>query len=198
MKKLLLLLMFLIGFTNNAQSLSETENYYTPNGLLENVFDNYGNHFKLKDVLIAPKISVIDSTKILTSELLCTSGIFEIYFEKGSGMNLPNNPNHIERRNVVCTVFNELSNFIDSPLKNSGNTSKIKIWIRDIDEIPNAQNFDISYGTSYYNVPKNNNAADISDNQLWKTILSGVDAYKNTSQNAIIDQANFYHATLAF
>ena len=96
--------MFLIGFTNNAQSVLETENYYTPNGLLENVLDNYGKH-QIKDVLVAPKISVIDSTKILNSELLCTSGIFEIYFEKGSGMDLPNNPNHIERRNVVCTVF---------------------------------------------------------------------------------------------
>ncbi len=149
---------------------------------------------KLKDISISPKVSVQDSTKILESTLLCTSGIFELYFEKGSGMELQNNPNHVLRRNVICSVFNDLSNFLITPLKTPNNNAKIKIWIRNINEIPNSQNYDISYGSSYYNVPENVYESVIVDNLLWKTILSGVDSYKN---NSLVSE-NYYHATLAF
>lgn len=175
-----------------AQSFDENT---TPNGMMEYVFDNSGNKFKLKDISISPKISVRDSTKILESTLLCTSGIFELYFEKGSGMELQSNPNHIARRNVICTVFNDLSDFLITPLKIQNSQVKIKIWIRDINEI---QSDDISYGSSYYNVPENLTIANIADNQLWKTILSGFDAYKNVSQSSVLNNENYYHATFAF
>ncbi len=190
-------LALILFFTHSAFSQSPIvdENKRTPNGLLDNVFDNYGNHYTLNDIVVGPKISVIDGD-ILESTLLCTSGIFEIYIEKGSGMELPSNPNHIARRSVVCAVLADVSQFLETPIKN--NTEKIKIWIRDFDEIPNRNSFGISYGTSYYNVPQNNTTANLSDNQFWKMVLSGKDSYSSISQDGMLGREKFYHATLAF
>ena len=161
--------------------------------MLDNIYDNYGTNYKLKDIVVEPKISIIDGD-ILESTLLCTSGIFEIYFEKGSGMELTNNPNHIARRNVICSVFSDVSNFLVTPLKN--NNTKIKIWIRDFDELQNTS-YGVSYGSSYYNIPVNTKGtASITDNELWKTVSSGVNSYNNTTQYG--NTISFYHGILAF
>lgn len=198
MKKLLLL--FLAFSCLIVQAQTPDTNYFTPNGAFDTIFDNYGNPLQLKNVAVMPQESVLTSS-LLQSTLLQTVGMFEIYYEAGSGMEAPNDASHIARRNVIHNVFSDASAFFSSPLKNVGNTTKIKIWIRSFDEVSSLMANPISYGTSYYNVPKNNSStANIVDNQLWKTINSGNDAYENTS-NIYYDETTklkFYHATLAF
>ena len=200
MKKLFFLFFVSIFIGSQAQIKPTNQSYLSPNGIFENVFDNYGNQLQLNDVAIMPKQSVL-STTILHSSLLYTSGIFEIYYEEGSGMELPNDAIHVSRRNVINKVFLDVSDFLISPLKNVDNSTKIKIWIRDFDEISSLMSNQISYGTSYYNVPKKTTStAGIIDSQLWKTVNGGKDAYDNLS-NIYYDETNklkFYHATFAF
>ena len=183
-----------------AQIQPTDQNSLSPSGVFEKFFDNYGNHLILNDVAIMPQRSISNST-VLQSYLLQTSGIFEIYYEEGSGMELPNDATHISRRNVINKVFLDVSDFLISPLKNAGNPTKIKIWIRNFDEVSSLMTNQISYGTSYYNVPKQTTSiANIIDNQLWKTLNGGKDAYDNVS-NVYYDETNklkFYHATFAF
>lgn len=199
MKKLNFYLLFILfSFNGFAQDIN-INHYKTPNGILDKVFDNYGVSMQLHDIEVSPKTKA-DGT-ILTSQLLYTAGVFELYFEEGSGMELPNNPNHIARRNIVNQVFSDVSNFLITPLKNAGNSTKIKIWIRNFNEVPSVITNQISYGTSYYNVPKKTvSTADIIDNQLWKTLNGGKDAYDNIS-NLVYNNTNklkFYHASFAF
>ena len=200
MKKLFFLFFVSIFIGSQAQIKPTNQSYLSPNGIFESVFDNYGNQLQLNDVAIMPKQSVL-STTILHSSLLYTSGIFEIYYEEGSGMELPNDAIHVSRRNVINKVFLDVSDFLISPLKNVDNSTKIKIWIRDFDEISSLMSNQISYGTSYYNVPKKTTStAGIIDSQLWKTVNGGKDAYDNLS-NIYYDETNklkFYHATFAF
>lgn len=195
--KQLRLIILLIFFSIFSYGQNENKNF-SHDGVLEKVFDNYGTALKLKDVAITPKKSIVDGSTILTSNLLVTAGIFEIYFEDGSGMEL-NNATHNARRAVVSQVFTNLSNFLNTPLKNSGNTTKVKIWIRNFDEIAEIVPEQYTYGTSYYNVFKNLTTASITDNQLWKVINGGKNPYENVS-NRYYNGASlqFYHATFSF
>lgn len=85
-------------------------NNMSPLGLLEDVFDRYGNKLSLQEVRID---TTLNSDGVPKNVLLCSSGYFDLYFEIGSGMENTANPVHNERRNVVCQVFEDLSNFIN-------------------------------------------------------------------------------------
>jgi hypothetical protein len=90
MKKQLLLfflLTFFIGFSQNQADY--LNNFKTPNGLLDHVFDNYGNNFKLTDVAVGPKQSVIDTTKILESNFSVPQGFSKFILRKEAEWNLP-------------------------------------------------------------------------------------------------------------
>lgn len=209
MKKLILLFVFLFGITKtHAQtSIPEVGN---PNGsiggMFENTFDHYGNKYTLSDIRTdTPKRSKINN-QLKTSTLLCTSGFFELYFESGSGMESATDPVHIARRNVVCRVFNDLSSFINSPLKDAGNSNKVRIWIRDINEVyPSTTNV-LGLATAYYTMPKYDQYyfGGIVDNEIWKTIHLGKDSYINVasplynSSTNTVQSGLFYHGMMAF
>lgn len=198
MKNFKLFFLFLFSYFGIAQEINPN-NYKTPNGLLDKIFDNYGTAMQLHDIEVNPKTKTDGA--IITSELLYTTGIFELYYEQGSGMEFLNDTEHIARRNVINKVFADISNFLITPLKNNGNTQKVKIWIRDYNQIQNLSETLVLYGSSYYNVAKEEaNIGSIADNQLWKTINSGKDSFTNVS-NIYNDEQNliqFYHATFAF
>jgi hypothetical protein len=100
----------------------------SPEGKLETVYDNRGNLLKLKDILIdAPKeIGYLKTTNVTCS----TTSYFNLYFEPGCGMDDTSNPTNNARRAVMCKVFEDISNFITSPLSTTGN--KVNIWVRNI------------------------------------------------------------------
>jgi hypothetical protein len=180
--------------------------YYTPNGALDRVFDTNGTAYKLSEIEVA-KPHVLKNGTATSSTLLCSSGIFELYFETGSGMEIVGNASHDLRRSILCQAFQDLSDFINTPLKNSGNTTKIKFWIRN----PTALNMPANAGgaaSSFYSFPTYSFAISsqtsgingIVDNEIWKTIHTGVDSYSNTVFPIVTTTttSGFYHGWASF
>lgn len=165
----------------------EYEINLSPEGKLENIYDNQGNQFKLKDILInAPKNSgVLNTTNLNCS----TTSYFNLYFEPGCGMEDTTNPIHNARRAVMCKVFEDISNFITSPLSTTGN--KVNIWVRNIANM-SVPSGTLGLASSYY-LPTPN-VGGILDGEIWKTIHLGVDSYTNVMGGT----NNFYHGRVSF
>ena len=165
----------------------EYEINLSPEGKLETIYDNQGNQFKLKDILInAPKNSGVLNT---TSLNCSTTSYFNLYFEPGCGMEDTTNPTHNARRAVMCKVFEDISNFITSPLSTSGN--KVNIWVRNIANM-SAPSGTLGLASSYY-LPSPN-VGGILDGEIWKTIHLGVDSYTNVLNGTNL----FYHGRVSF
>lgn len=183
--KLLLLFFTLTSFLKIYSQ--DYEINLSPEGKLETIYDNQGNQFKLKDILInAPKNSGI----LTTTSLNCsTTSYFNLYFEPGCGMEDTTNPVHNARRAVLCKVFEDISNFITSPLSTTGN--KVNIWVRNIANL-SVPSGTLGLASSYY-LPSPNSGG-ILDGEIWKTIHLGVDSYTNVLNGTNL----FYHGRVAF
>ncbi len=216
MKKLILFFMFFLSLTllyaqKETQTLpNENEHNLSPNGLFDKVFDHYGNNYKLSDVLIGQEVRG-DNNQIVrsTNPAPMTCGYYDLYFETGSGMEDISNPIHVERRNVLCRVLTDLSNFINSPLTTNGLNNKVNIWVRNINNVitaPESPNGVLGLASSFYTMPYNNVAGfgGIVDNEIWKTIHLGRDSYTNVvsplmSTGISVGQSGiFYHGMMAF
>jgi hypothetical protein len=130
MKKLIYHFKFiclLMVATTHAQTdgKSTLENWSSPQGVFDKVYDGAGTSYNITSIL-AGKTYTVNAIPT-TSVLLCTSGIFELYFEAGSGMEITTNALHNQRRAILCQAFQDMSDFINTPLKNTGNTTKVKI-----------------------------------------------------------------------
>ncbi|WP_339888124.1 T9SS type A sorting domain-containing protein [uncultured Flavobacterium sp.] len=197
------LLLFLVKFSGFSQ---KTDSSFSPNGIFDNVFDDKGNSFKLSDIIVEESRK-ISNGNVINNTLLCTSGIFELYFETGCGMEVVGNTIHDQRRAIICQAFSDMSDFIITPLKNSGNSNKVKIWIRSPVSLglPTGA---VGAASAYYNVPTGNNIIasqgypirGIVDNEIWKTINSGTDSYSNTvfPISTTGQDINFYHGYTCF
>ena len=179
----------------------------SPNGVLDNVLDQNGNKYRLIDLLVNRNSNNNGSALNRSPLINCTStSYFNLFFEAGSGMEIVVDPvqNNINaaRRATVCQVFQDLSAFINSPLTTTGN--KVNIWIRNINalQLPSTNGL-LGVGSGFYNLPSSTTTSGIADNEVWKTIHSGVDSYANvaaplvttgTSSNA---SGLFYHGYLA-
>jgi uncharacterized delta-60 repeat protein len=186
-KKFKLLLLYFILFTLTKGYSQNFEINLSPEGKLETIYDNQGNEFKLKDILINnPRNSGILATRALSCS---TSSYFNLYFESGCGMEDTSNPSHNARRAVMCKVFEDVSNFISSPLSITGN--KVNIWVRNIANM-NIPSGTLGSGSSFY-LPSPN-VGGILDGEIWKTIHLGVDSYTNVLNGTNL----FYHGTVSF
>lgn len=186
-KLLLLFIILTVFFKSYSQ---EFEINLSPEGKLESVIDNRGNQLKLKDILIdAPK----ELGYLKTTSITCSStSYFNLYFEPGCGMEDTTNPTHNARRAVLCKVFEDISNFIISPLSTTGN--KVNIWVRSITN-ENVPTGTLGLASSFY-IPYSNGTNTIGgilDGEIWKTIHTGVDSYTNISNGTNI----FYHGKVA-
>ncbi len=184
-----------------AQKTAKPDFNITPDGVLENVFDQNGTQYSLLDLLINSQVN----TNTVSNLITCSStSYFNLYFEPGCGMEDISNPTHNERRAVVCKVFEDLSNFINSPLTTPGNTTKVNIWVRNINNVYTNPNGRLGTATGFYNLPSSTVIGGIADNEIWKTIHTGVDSYLNvttplTSLGGGTNQAGFfYHGMVTF
>lgn len=197
----ILLLLFVV--TTKAQT--PYNQYLTPNGVLENVFDQNGNRYQLRDLIVSNQIDLASNKSVLVS---CSStSIFNLYFEPGCGMTSTTNLTEINRRTVLCQVFQDISNFINTPLTTTN--KKVNIWVRNINNITGVNmNATLGLASGFYLLPPSNlNSASvqggIADNELWKTIHTGQDSYTNVAPPLIINSPNnndsgaYYHGMVA-
>jgi Secretion system C-terminal sorting domain len=189
-----------------------TTNHLSPKGYFETVFDIYGKSYQLADINFQQSKTLrngITSTTFTTAD----AGYFRLYFETGSGME-GNTTNQIERKAVAIQVFKDISNFINSPLTSNGLNNKVNIWVRDLNQLldattsnpnPAATSSVLGLATSFYTMPNGNNPTfgGIVDNEIWKTIHTGVDSYTNVrsplSTTAIASGASgvYYHGMMS-
>ncbi len=172
------------AYAQKEEGVNEKQTILSPNGILDDVFDHYGRKYKLSDLIIAKETKDGKGTTAKTTLITCNSGYFNLYFETGCGMEIVGNPTHDARRAVVCKVFEDLSNFINSPLSTTG--KKVNIWIRNINNVitaPNTPDGVLGLASSFYTMPYNTTSGfgGIVDNEVWKTIHTGNDSYTNVS-----------------
>lgn len=192
MKKQIKLLLLLFMLTSFFYGYSQQIDFnLSPEGKFETVYDNQGNLLKLKDILIdAPReFGYLKTTSVTCS----TTSYFNLYFEPGCGMEDVTNPIHNARRAVICKVFEDISNFIFSPLSTTGN--KVNIWVRNFTN-QNAPAGTLGMASSFY-IPYANSTytnGGILDGEIWKTIHLGVDSYANFYAGT----NTFYHGMVSF
>ncbi|WP_130733478.1 T9SS type A sorting domain-containing protein [Flavobacterium sp. J27] len=207
MRKLIFinLLAFLMLQTVFGQISPVDEIKYSPNGYFETVFDHYGNSYQLKDLLAGADVKV-ENTTYKSTLSVCNSGIFELYFEDNWFGNSATTAQQDARKAVICQVFHDLSDFIVTPLKDIGNTTKVKIWVRNINNLQDVPSNVLGLATSFYTMPYNatSNFGGIIDNEIWKTITLGNDSYSTftfpltVSNSNQTSSGNFYHGMMAF
>ena len=162
----------------------------TPDGMFEKVYDRFGTEFDLKELAIS-------TTK--TQTFNCNSGYFELYYENGSGFEL-NTTDHVNRRNVLCQLFKDLSNFI-TPVDPA---QKVRIWVRNIDAVMPFSGMSnvLGVATSFYTMPTGApNTTGIADGEIWKTIHAGQDSYTNLTPPLVTAggvSMGYYHGYIAF
>lgn len=184
-----------ISFTTFCQTLDDQ--FITPNGIFDEVFDRYGNKYDIKDLIIDTSVNEIGVPKQI---LLCSNSYFDVYFEVNSGMENTSDPIHIARRNVICQLFADLGSFIN-PVNNN---TKVNILIKDLSfEIADPSTSGVlGLATGFYVVPVGTpGTSGIVDNQIWKTINTGVDAYVGICpplETINGSSSNFYHGVMAF
>ncbi len=213
--KTLILLTCLLNIRSVKSQISST---LTPNpidtaiheGHLDIVFDQLGKKYKLDDIRIQ-KTNALTGVQT-TPPMLCTtnSGYFNLYFEAGCGMDGATQTD-IDRRNVICQVFADISAFISSPLNITGN--KVNILVGNLNPLlpgytswgnplPAASSGVLGLAKSFHCIPYNYNSSNISrisDNEIWKTIHAGSDSYQNVSSPLVpTGNGTFYHGLVAF
>lgn len=202
MKKIAILILTIIASFSYGQDSVKI----SPNGIFDQVLTRYGNTVNLKDLIIDNRYTSSSTPKAV---LLCSSGYFDLYFEVGSGME-GSTPTEIARRNVICQVFSDLSQFIQTP----NSSVKVNILVKNINpELPGynaisnpnpaATSGVLGLATGYYVVPSGAPLSinGIADNEIWKTINSGIDSYTNVVSPLITTAgpgAGFYHGMVAF
>ena len=182
-------------------TVQDTISSLTPGKVFDVIHDNYGNRYSLKDIMVEEPNN---STARISSHT-CDAGYFNVVFEPNCGMDIVGNDVHDARRAVICQLLNDISNFIISPC--STNNVKVNIWVRDISKIvtdPHINNVG-GLASPFYVAPSGASASGgIIDNEIWKTIISGINSYTNVANPLISSStnpgapANYYHGMMAF
>ena len=200
MKKVLIFLCLVSTWMNWSQTNPIQDIKMSPNGYFDAVMDRFGNKYQLKDLQITDQIF----TK--SAALSCDSGIFELYFEPGCGMDNTADAANNARRAVVCQVLKDVSDFINTPLKNAGNTTKVKIWVRNPANLSTPMPADaLGSASSFYTMPYStvSNFGGIIDGEVYKTIQGGKDSFTNVASplvnsNGTTSSGNYYHGMMVF
>jgi hypothetical protein len=183
--------LFILGsITSFAQNGITINSNITPGGKFDNVFDSKGNLLPISEIKHKAN-KILSNGTASTTDLIEDAGYFRLYFENGSGMETVTDPTqntiNTQRRTVLKQVFQDLSNFINSPLASNGLGNKVNIWVRNSTNMPNTTS--ASDATPFYCIPAlyNNylNYGGVVDNEIWKTIHLGVDSYTNVAPGIV-------------
>lgn len=167
--------------------------HYTPDGLLDNVFDNEGKHYSLSEIAIRTGDGV--PTAYATVPATCSSGYFQLYLQAGCGME-GSDATSVARLQVLCQVLQDISAFITSPCATTG--QKVNIWVRS-----GLTGSAGGVATPFYNVPYSPASSGITDNTIWLTLNSGKDAFTSiagplATSGGGTSGTTFFHGSIAF
>lgn len=181
MKKLFIVFVIFVSFYAKAQ--------VTPGGKFDTIFDKEGQKYALLDLAINPLLGSTSANAKPPATSSCSAGYFDLYFSNASIFSGPNGPNY---KNIVCTVFNDISNFLISPLSASTNTTKVNIFV-DETLTPGLG----GTGSSFYVMPifPSSPNPGLATNAIFKTITSGQDAYSGVV-SSIFTGNGFYHGQI--
>lgn len=121
---LLVLLLLLCGVNKNLKA----QGYYqfTTDGIHDTICDKDGNKFALSDQMVNPPAGYNSSNARPLPTASCSAGYYNLFFAPGSVFTT--GPNAALYQNVVCQVFTDLSNLINSPLSAPSNTVRVNIY----------------------------------------------------------------------
>jgi hypothetical protein len=172
------------------------------------IFDRFGKTYTLNQLLIpSTGIGTNSAAKPvlppspINPVITCQAGYFNIYFAVGCGMDGSTQAD-IDRRSVVCRVFTDISQFINSPLTSNGTYANILIENTNA-IIPNASTSGVlGVGSSYYAEFFNPAAVTkgLIPGEVWKTIKLGQNSYIGTQPLSLSPyySPNAYHGYMAF
>jgi hypothetical protein len=194
MKKYFLLFSTSLLLAFNGVSQIDPNTGYTPGAIFDTVFDDRGNKYPLRAIQVNPGGNPDPNTLALPAAS-CQAGYFRLYFATGSGLDGAGSPD-IDRRNVLCQVFSDLSCFIKSPLSSPCNSTPNNTTFVNIYVSNSATGSVLGNAGSMYAFPFN--PADpypgITDGMVRQTIVTGVDPYSSIAPPFVVTGANnFYH-----
>jgi hypothetical protein len=168
----------------------------TPGGIFDEVSDRFGNKYNLSDLRIQRSAGHKSGAP---PNVMCTAGMFDVYFEPNSGM-AGNSMTETDRRNLVCQVMQDISDFLDGANWNS--STRVNIQVDDIAayvQNPGSSGV-LGLASAFYCYPKDpgTNYPGMIYNTVQKTILSKVDAYQNVVNYPMTGAGGFYHGFMAF
>lgn len=161
------------------------------------VGDIYGNTYNLTDISTDspnPFGRYTSSNNTSNYTPTCSAGYFVLHYAPFSLLATSTIASTVQ--NVICQVFSDISNFIDSPLAASGNTVKIHIFCDDL-QGPNTNGSGATASPVhvYPNNPTNSNQG-FHMNQIQRGIQSGIDPFSNLSLPGLVNSANYYSGYL--
>jgi len=177
----------------------------TPEGRFDILYDKDGRKYSLRDLKVDTALRFSD--RAIRTSSTCNTGYFQLYFEANSGL-AGTSTTDIARRSVLCQVFSDIATFLPTPAGTplANGTHKVNIWVRDIGQIiSNPQSSGIlGLATAFYSVPSGSTASGIVDNQVWRTINSGTDAYTGLAAPILLQggqynsgSGSYYHGMVA-
>lgn len=185
-------------------------NFHTPENLFDTLSDRFGTTYGINEIAIDTNTITVDGETITRAsrEGACvTAGYFNLYFENGSGIEDPNNATHQNRRQVLCELFQHVSDFIVTP----SNSARVNILIRNPSNITSFNNQDIGIGSGFYafptipvdeSTPNNIRMPGLVENQSWITLNSGTDSYSGFAlplqQGGLTGTPSLFHGYMAF
>jgi Secretion system C-terminal sorting domain len=182
----MLFFLMLVGASVWGQK-SEPAPFLTPGGVMDTVYDDLGRKLPLTKLLVNPKTNNIQGRGInvyntAAQNFVCTAGNFELYFTDGCGF-IDNSPNSVAIRDVICKAYTDVSNFITWGQQANVQTDKVRVLIGSFAEFNLGGNTALGVALAYHSAGPLYAPAKpcIVDNQVWKTITSGVDAFTGTT-----------------
>lgn len=203
MKKILLSLVAIFVFAKSNFSQNDTNLVLlSPGGFQDTVFDKDGKKFLLRDLQINPEPGLLSRAPAITTS--CNAGYFNLFYAANSGFDQISNPIHIARRDLLCKLYTDISNLINSPLSAITNTNnyRVNILIDDAAPVIASSPAFLAGASSMYAIASNPSSPNpgIADCEVWKTIISGKDSYINVASplNVVNGAGNFYHGRMIF
>ncbi len=161
----------------------------TSGGSFFKAADRFGTDLPLENLKLTTNRPPGGSGNTLASApyLGCSAGYFDLYFEAGSYFD-----QNAQAANVLCQVFRDISAFLPSPLSAPSNTVRINIYCGNT-----PTNMPSALGTAsgvyvFPWFPVNPNQT-ILDNQIYKSIISGVNPYSSLTIGYLANATDFYH-----